>query len=164
MFTNICTSDQIAAGTCAPGSDLTVIAYLLYIVISVAATVWVAHTLSKNGSLFLVDVFAGNEKLAVATNHLLVVGFYLINFGWMSLQLTMGHTVPTIGQLIESLSMKVGPVFIVLGIMHFFNLFIFSQIRASKRPRQIRYVDPYTGMPLPPVPPAPTAPNPAPQG
>ena len=49
--------------------------YLAYLAISVALTVWVARTLHKNGRIFLVDSFHGNEKLADSINHLLVVGF-----------------------------------------------------------------------------------------
>ena len=37
----------------------TVITYLVYIVASVALTVWVARTLNRNGEVFLVDVFHG---------------------------------------------------------------------------------------------------------
>ena len=60
-------------------ANITVIHHLLYLAISIVTTVWVAHTLHKHGRIFLVDAFHGNEKLADSVNHLLVVGFYLIN-------------------------------------------------------------------------------------
>src|SRR6185295_12958068 len=94
-----------------------------------ALTIWVARTLHKNGRVFLVDVFHGNEALADSVNHLLVVGFYLINFGYVSLALKLGYNVATAQEGIEALSVKVGMVLIVLGGMHFFNLFIFSRMR-----------------------------------
>src|SRR5229473_3022062 len=103
--------------------------YLLYLAISIALTIWVAHTLHKNGRVFLVDVFHGNEALAYSVNHLLVVGFYLINLGFVSLALKLGYTVNTAQEGIEALSVKVGTVLLVLGGMHFFNLFIFSRMR-----------------------------------
>src|SRR5215211_2821612 len=106
-----------------------VITYLLYLAISIALTVWVAQTLFKNGRLFLVDVFHGNEALADSVNHLLVVGFYLINFGYVSLALKLGYIIETAEQSIEALSVKVGMVLLVLGGMHFFNLFVFSRMR-----------------------------------
>src|SRR5213593_412626 len=106
-----------------------VITYLLYLVISIALTVWVAQTLFKNGRLFLVDVFHGNEPLADSVNHLLVVGFYLINLGYVSLALKLGYEVESAQAGIEALSAKVGMVLVVLGVMHFFNLFIFSRMR-----------------------------------
>jgi hypothetical protein len=103
--------------------------YLLYLSISIALTIWVARTLHKNGRVFLVDVFHGNEPLADSVNHLLVVGFYLINLGYVSLALKLGYDVQSAQEGIEALSVKVGMVLIVLGGMHFFNLFIFSRMR-----------------------------------
>jgi len=60
---------------------------------------------------------------------LLVVGFYLINLGYVSLALEVGYEVSTARQSIEALSWKVGLVLLVLGGMHFFNLLIFSRMR-----------------------------------
>ena len=103
--------------------------YLSYLVISVALTVWVARTLHKNGRIFLVDSFHGNEPLADSVNHLLVVGFYLINIGYVTLALKYGGIVATAQDFLETLSTKVGVVLVVLGLMHFFNLFVFSKMR-----------------------------------
>src|ERR1700729_4379553 len=63
------------------------ICYFSYLAISIALTVWVARTLHRNGRVFLVDAFHGNEELADSVNHLLVVGFYLINAGYIALAL-----------------------------------------------------------------------------
>ena len=108
---------------------ITAYTYLIYLGISIGLTIWVARTLHKNGRVFLVDVFHGNEPLADSVNHLLVVGFYLINFGYVSLALKLGYDVVSAQQSIEALSVKVGAVLLVLGGMHFFNLFIFSRMR-----------------------------------
>ena len=113
--------------------DTTLFAYVAYVLISVALTVWVGRTLHKNGRAFLVDVFGDRQDLADSVNHLLVVGFYLINFGYMSLALKLAHRVNSPTEAIEALSYKVGLVLVVLGGMHFFNLFVFSRIRAHKR-------------------------------
>src|SRR5688572_32372731 len=102
--------------------EIIVITYLIYLLISVILTIWVARTLFKNGRVFLVDVFHGNESLADSVNHLLVVGFYLINFGYVSLALKLGYNVGSARDAIEALSWKVGLVLLVLGGMHFFNL------------------------------------------
>jgi hypothetical protein len=106
-----------------------VFTYMIYLAISVALTIWVARTLHRNGRVFLVDVFHGNESLADSVNHLLVVGFYLINLGYVSLALKLGYGVADMQEAIEALSWKVGTVLVVLGGMHFFNLYVFSRIR-----------------------------------
>lgn len=108
-----------------------VVTYVMYLLLSIALTVWVARTLFKSGRIFLVDVFGGNEALADSVNHLLVVGFYLINLGYISLMLKINDPVTDARQSIEALAAKMGLVLLVLGGMHFFNLFLFSRIRTS---------------------------------
>ena len=107
----------------------TVWTYLIYLIISIALTIWVARTLHKNGRIFLVDSFAGNEPLADSINHLLVVGFYLVNVGFVSLALKYGEKAADLQGVFESLSTKVGCVMLGLGAMHFFNLIVFSRMR-----------------------------------
>src|SRR5215472_8011626 len=114
--------------------------YLLYLAVSVALTVWVAKTLHKNGRIFLVDSFLGNEGLADSVNHLLVVGFYLVNIGFVSLALKYGDKAVDAQSALEILSTKVGLVLLVLGAMHFFNLYVFSKLR--RRGLQNRHLPP----------------------
>ncbi|MDX6241009.1 MAG: hypothetical protein QOG10_5833, partial [Kribbellaceae bacterium] len=92
---------------------MTVITYLLYLLVSVPLTIWVARTLSRNGRIFLVDVFHGNDDFADAVNRLLVVGFYLVNLGFVTLFLRTGGTVLDARGLIEQLSVKLGVVMVV---------------------------------------------------
>jgi len=113
----------------AASGNMTVGMYLAYLAISVALTVWVARTLHKNGRIFLVDSFLGNEGLADSVNHLLVVGFYLINIGFVTLALKYGDKATDAQTALEILSSKVGMVLVVLGVVHFFNLFVFSKLR-----------------------------------
>ena len=98
------------------------IAYVLYLAIAIAFTVWVARTLSGNGEVFLVECFGHDEVLAKSTNHLLVVGFYLMNLGFIFLALQFGRPPATVPELVLFLSSKVGLAVLVLGAMHFFNM------------------------------------------
>lgn len=106
-----------------------ILTYSLYLAISIALTVWVARTLSKNGRVFLVDCFHQNENLADSVNHLLVVGFYLVNLGFISLFLKLKIEVVQPREVFEALSGKLGVVLLALGAMHFFNLLVFSKVR-----------------------------------
>lgn len=108
--------------------------YIMYLFISISVTIWVAQTLHKNGRIFLVDAFHGNGELADSVNHLLVVGFYLINLGYVSLALRSDQNFFSVRPAIEIISNKIGVVLLVLGFMHFMNLFIFSRIRKRSRP------------------------------
>ncbi|MFE9447195.1 hypothetical protein [Streptomyces sp. NPDC006739] len=109
--------------------DRTVIAYVIYLVVSIALTIWVARTLSHHGKVFLADVLHGNEKLADAVNHLLVVGFYLVNLGFVALYLSGGDTIEDTRGIFEALSTKLGVVLLVLGVMHLGNVYVLSRIR-----------------------------------
>jgi hypothetical protein len=110
-------------------NDYAVLTYVLYATITVPITLYVARTLYRNGKHFLVDVFAGNASLADAVNHLLVVGFYLINLGFVSFFLTTDRKVDSPRAAIELLSTKVGTVAIVIGLMHFLNIVVFNKYR-----------------------------------
>lgn len=103
--------------------------YIAYLAISLAVTIGVAQTLFKNGRIFLVDAFHGNEALADSVNRLLLVGFYLINLGYVALALTTDAPLNTARQSIELVSTKIGVVLVVLGVLHFGNLYVFSRIR-----------------------------------
>ncbi|MBL8955682.1 MAG: hypothetical protein JNK82_33215 [Myxococcaceae bacterium] len=103
--------------------------HVLYLVISLAVTLGVGRTLFKHGAAFLADTFVGKEKLAEAVNQLLLVGFYLINCGWVVLSMKSSATPASLEDVIENLSTKVGAVLVVLGVMHFFNLYVFNRMR-----------------------------------
>lgn len=118
--------------------------YMAYLAISIGVTIWVAATLHKNGRIFLVDVFHGNEPLADSVNRLLVVGFYLINLGYVTLALRTYEIVNTPRQALELVSDKIGVVLLVLGCMHFLNLYVFSRLRR-------RAQEPFQPPPLPPA-------------
>lgn len=109
------------------------ITYLIYLLISIVITVWVAHTLSRNGLVFLIDGFDGNQQLAQSVNHLLVVGFYLVNLGFVSLALRYGVKPVDLQTAIEFLSTKIGLVLLVLGGMHLFNVRAINQFRRRAR-------------------------------
>jgi len=115
--------------------DPVVTAYIVYIVLDVALTVWVARTLSRNGRVYLEDVFR-NERLATAMNQLLVVGFYLVNFGFAALWLSTDANLADVRQVFQFLALKLGTVLLVVGALHLTNLVVFSRVRHNALNRQ----------------------------
>lgn len=106
-----------------------ILTYCLYLLLSISITVWVARKLFKHGQVFLVDIFHGNSMLAGSVNHLLQVGFYLINLGYAVYTLQEQHGIQTLQNAIERLSVKTGFILLLLGCMHFLNLFVFFRLR-----------------------------------
>ena len=128
--------------------DLRLVDYVTYLAASVALTVWVGNTLFRNGRAFLVSVFK-EEGLADSVNHLLVVGFYLINFGAVALLINSGGAPENVPDMLKQTVTRVGIVLLVLGAMHFFNLGLFHIIRKplrQKAPLPINY-NPYQPSP-----------------
>ena len=111
---------------------LTTTAYLTYIFISVLITIFVSRTLSKNGEVFLIDGFKGDRELAQSVNHLLVVGFYLLNLGFVLLKLEASSGIDSLEKLLIYLSSNLGLVLFILGIMHFFNMYVITRFRRSQ--------------------------------
>jgi hypothetical protein len=106
--------------------------YGVYLLISALVTIWVARTLHSRGRVFLVETFHGDGTLADSVNDLLVVGFYLLNFGYVDLALKYGEKPADLQAAIEFLATKVGLVLAILGAVHFLNLAVFARI--GKRP------------------------------
>ena len=117
-------------------------AYAVYLGVSLTVTMWVARTLHRNGRVFLVEAFHGNAELADSVNQLLVVGFYLINVGYVTLVLSTTASLTDLRHAIELVCDKLGVVLLVLGIMHFFNLLVLHRMRrrgqdSAARPRYV---------------------------
>lgn len=117
--------------------NLMILTYSLYLALSIALTVWVARTLHTNGKIFLVTSFSGNAELAASVNHLLVVGFYLVNLGFVALYLKLGTAVVSGQEVFEALAGKLGIVLLALGVMHFMNIYVFNRIRRRVEDRKM---------------------------
>ena len=124
--------------------------YLAYIFVSLGITIWVGRTLNRNGRIFLLENYAGKPQLADAINQMLLVGFYLINIGYIAYTMRIRGTGPADwAQGLEFLSTKIGAMAIVLGVMHFglmFALQSYANAVTKKIDRTTNYVQ--TGKPV----------------
>ena len=118
-----------------------VITYLLYITITAAITIWVGRTLHKHGRTFVIDAFRGDEVRADAVNHLLLVGFYLVNFGFAMLFLRAGTPPDNNVEMIEYIATKNGFVLLALGFMHYFNMFNLNRLRQKGKKAQFQWLN-----------------------
>ena len=83
--------------------------------------------------VFLLEAFKGKEDMADSVNHLLVVGFYLINIGFILIYLQVGAKPTGVVEGIEYIAPKLGVVLLVLGAMRFPNIFNFDRMREKGR-------------------------------
>jgi hypothetical protein len=114
--------------------NYSLLTYALYLPATILITVWVARTLFNNGHAFLIEIFHGDETLANAVNKLLLVGFYLVNFGYALVTIKVQMMIIDLQSAVEVLCVKLGTIVLILGAMHFLNLYIFFTLR--KRAKQ----------------------------
>ena len=117
--------------------NLTLITHCVYLALGVVLTIWVARTLHRHGRVFLIDSFHGKTELADSVNHLLVVGFYLVNIGYVTLALRYGLKPVSAVDAMEVVSTKIGLVLVVLGGMHFMNMYVFNRLRRRAIERSV---------------------------
>ncbi|MFT4095184.1 MAG: hypothetical protein QM640_16250 [Niabella sp.] len=117
--------------------NLIIIAYLVYLPIVMVLTFYVAHNLFKNSIVYMKDIFNGREEIAVATNTLFKIGFYLMNLGFALYILRIAANVFTAQDAIETLSIKIGGFSIYLGIMLFINMYLFFRGKKAAKEKRI---------------------------
>lgn len=126
--------------------NYTILTYSIYLPVSILLTIWVARTLFTNGRVFLIEIFHQDNVLADSVNKLLLVGFYLVNIGYAVYTLKIYESIESTQAIIETLSLKIGWIILVLGAMHFFNLFILFNLRRKAQHTNVQR----TNTPTPP--------------
>jgi hypothetical protein len=117
--------------------NYTVLTYAIYLPVTILLTIWVARTLFTNGRIFLIEIFHKDYVLSDSVNKLLLVGFYLVNIGYAVYTLRILDAITTPQAVIEILSEKIGWIILVLGAMHFFNLFILFNLRKKAQHQRV---------------------------
>ena len=112
--------------------DWKLVTYTAYVLLSIALTVFVARSLFRHGDVFLVKVLHGDAEVARSINRLLVIGFYLVNFGFVMLALQTDALVGSATESMEVLSRKLGLVLLVVGAMHLLNLVVLNSARKRR--------------------------------
>lgn len=103
-------------------------AYMIYLPIVIILTICVSQFLFKNSKTFMIDIFHQKEDIAMATNSLFKIGFYLLNIGF-ALCIIEFFQIETVERLVVALSKKIGGFSIYLGVMMLLNLLLFLKGR-----------------------------------
>jgi hypothetical protein len=109
--------------------------YLLYLLISTGLTVVVGTGLARSGRAFLLDVFGGNDTLARAVSRLLVLGFYLLSLGFVTLTMRTGSDITSPRAGLQLLSVKIGEVLLILGVLPLLTLAALARARRRSQAR-----------------------------
>ena len=109
-----------------------VLVYIIYLLVSVYVTVWVGYKLNTLGEVFLREIFFDQLETVKPVNKLLLVGYYLINIGYVFIMMINRKEVESLSDKIELLGSKIGWIVLCLGLMHMLNMFVFSIIYKIK--------------------------------
>jgi hypothetical protein len=116
-------------------TSLNLVAYLIYLPIVILLTWYVSHILFRNSKIFMLDIFHGRAEIALSTNKLFETGFYLLNLGFALVIMKIVTEISDSRSLLEMISTKIGGFSIYLGVMLFFNLYLFFRGRRISKGR-----------------------------
>ncbi len=99
-----------------------ILSYLIYGCITIYIIWHVGSVFHKNGRVFILQLFQGNEAMTDTTNNILLLAYYLFNIGYAVLQFSYWETVTGVNSLVSSISVKAGTLILILAVMHYCNL------------------------------------------
>jgi len=111
-------------------------AYAIYLPIVLTLTVIVSELLFRNAKVFMMDIFHQKSDIALATNSLFKIGFYLLNIGFAFLIIEFSQLI-TGESLVVGLSKKIGGFSVYLGLMLLFNLLLFMKGRKKSNEKEL---------------------------
>lgn len=82
----------------------------------------------KNGRVYLNSIFVQHQNWVNPINKLLLIGYYLVNLGYITISLNFWENVTDIFILINSLVSRVGYILLILGGLHYFNIWALTQL------------------------------------
>ena len=110
--------------------NLNTLTFILYVLIAANTTIFVGRALYVNGEVFLERIFASMPKVIKPLNKILLIGFYLINLGFILAFFSQKNDIVSGAQCLNFLTTKLGIVYLLLGTMHLFNILVFMEIES----------------------------------
>lgn len=112
-----------------------VVVYVLYVALAVALISWLGVLLTRDGRIFLDDVFRENTDMADAVSRLLVTGFLVFTLGYALLLLRIDPGATTLMALRSAVG-QFGLLLLSLGAMHSLNMLVLLHVRRRATARR----------------------------
>jgi hypothetical protein len=116
-----CENDTVLWGNFKTAS-MNILAYIIYLFITYLITVHVGLVFYKNGRYYILNLLQGDEKLTLFINRLLLVGYYLLNLGYVALTISTWQQVDSWAVLWGTVATMTGKILLTLGLIHFGNM------------------------------------------
>jgi len=102
--------------------NLTLTTYTIYGSITAFIILRVGWVLYKNGAHYLDDLLYPDIELSHTVNRLLLVGYYLVNLGYVAGTLAFLEKAENWTTLIEIVSKRTAFIVLSLAVLHYFNM------------------------------------------
>jgi hypothetical protein len=107
--------------------NLNLIAYGLFLAITIYIIVVVGQICYRNGTTYVLSLVPGHQELCTRINRILLTGYYLVNLGYTATTLTHWQRIETLDGFVEVLANRTGFIIILLAVLHYINLFIITR-------------------------------------
>lgn len=101
-----------------------IIAYLIYIIVTLYIIYWLGRMFHRNGRVFILQLYEGDTEATDTINNILLIAYYLFNIGYAFLKLRTWEKVWSAAQLVSSLSHHLGLLILILAVTHYFNMLL----------------------------------------
>lgn len=109
------------------------LAYVIYLVITYLIAVHVGLSFYRNGRIYILNLFHGDEKLTDFINRILLTGYYLLNLGYAALMISTWKTISTWTEVVSTIAAMTGKIMLVLAMIHFCNMLVIFFISKRKQ-------------------------------
>lgn len=96
--------------------------YFCYAALTFFIIFWVGYVFYRNGRLYILGLFEGDEQATDRTNRLLLTGYYLLNIGYALVSIRNWETITSAAGLISSVCNKTGFLVMMLASIHYINM------------------------------------------
>ncbi|RXM51791.1 MULTISPECIES: hypothetical protein [unclassified Chryseobacterium] len=105
-----------------------IVSYLLFLGISSYITIDVGRRCYQAGKAYL-KYLLHDESLCLTINRILLGSYYLLNLGYIAINLSTWERIDTIDEMVKITAVRTGSITLILCGLHYMNIFTLYFLR-----------------------------------
>ncbi|CAD0220007.1 hypothetical protein KYG33_07490 [Chryseobacterium sp. D764] len=105
-----------------------IVSYIIFLSISSYVTIDVGRRCYHEGKAYL-KYLLHDEGLCLTINRILLGCYYLVNLGFIAINLTIWNKISSLEEMITITATRVGSIILILSMLHYMNIFILYFLR-----------------------------------
>ncbi len=98
-----------------------ILSYFIYFTLTIPVIVFVGWKCYKIGKIYLLDVLKDDE-ICNSVNKLLLIGYYLLNLGYIAISISSWGNINTFSEIIEIVFTKISVILMLIALFHYINI------------------------------------------